>query len=214
MLNISARREKTTISPSVINNVNVNTGGSSVLNNPPKGIRYKPIPKKQITREIQPDYNDIQNDVIDSIPTTDESIKIIQNDGSAVPYIEPVQEQVNVSYEEQKDNQEVVKDEAINEIDVLKAYIQILKEHNIIKANKLILSADELANIVLVITDADEVNVSLNNDIGCVSIGKNYAVENIYVSKNNTRNDFKLFYPAQYAYIRDLKIDLKHVSRE
>jgi len=213
MLNISARREKTTISPSVINNVNVNTGGPSILNNPPKGIKYKPIQKKQITREIAPDYNDIQNDVIDPIPTTDESIKIIQSDGSAVPYIEP-EEQVNVSYEEQKDNQDVVKDAAINEIDVLKAYIQILKEHNIIKSNKLILSADELANIVLVITGADEVNVALNNDIGCVSIGKNYAVENIYVSKNNTRNDFKLFYPAQYAYIRDLKIDLKHVSRE
>lgn len=234
MLNISARREKTTISPSVVNNVNVNTTGLSNLNHIPKQL-----PKRITQRCIKPVKRDISieptdnNNVVNTYSDIDDSIKIINNDGSTTTYNEVNNNDYNdgvVIYGEHQDvNNDVdVKDNNAvvsnidnkfagngvdNEVDVLQKYISLLREHNIIKADKLILSPDELANIVLLITQADEVNITLNNDIGCISIGKFIAIENIYIIKNNTRNDFKLFYPSQYAYLRDLKIDLKHVSK-
>lgn len=223
MLNISARREKTTISPSVVNNVSVNTTGLSNLNHIPKQL-----PKRTTQRCIKPVKRDISieptdnNNVASAYSDIDESIKVIQPDGQAITYNENNDyndgvviygEQQDVNNEvDNKDNNAVISN-IDNEVDVLQKYISLLREHNIIKADKLILSPDELANIVLLITQADEVNITLNNDIGCISIGKFIAIENIYIIKNNTRNDFKLFYPSQYAYLRDLKIDLKHVSK-
>lgn len=225
MLNISARREKTTISPSVVNNVSVNTTGLSNLNHIPKQLPKRTTQRciKPITRDIsiEQQKND-NNNVANTYSDIDESIKIINNDGQAITYNENNDyndgvviygEQQDVNNEvDNKDNNAVISN-IDNEVDVLQKYISLLREHNIIKADKLILSPDELANIVLLITQADEVNITLNNDIGCISIGKFIAIENIYIIKNNTRNDFKLFYPSQYAYLRDLKIDLKHVSK-
>lgn len=203
MLNISVKNDKLKVNPSIVNNVSIN---NSKLNRIPKKV-VKPT----TTREI----------------ANDESIKIIDNVGNATTYSEPTpyeaiitnsideqpNEQLDVIYEEPtiKDNEEVKQDidkSLLNS--VLLQYIQLLKEHNIIKANKLIISTDELANIILLITQADEVNISLNQDIGC-SIGKIRLVDNIYVNKNNERKDFKIFYPNEYTYIRDLKINLKKV---
>lgn len=204
MLNISVKNDRLKVNPSIVNNVSIN---NSKLNRIPKKVVNKPT-----TRDIP----------------TDESIKIIDNVGNATTYSEPTpyesiitnsidehnNEQLDVIYEEpteQEDNKEVKQDidkSLLNS--VLLQYIQLLKEHNIIKSNKLIITADELANIVLMITQADEVNISLNQDIGC-SIGKVRLVDNIYINKNNERKDFKIFYPNEYTYIRDLKINLKKV---
>ena len=222
MLNISARRENLNVSPSVINNVNVNAQFSKL-----NRIPTKP-PTKPITRSIKPRTREITNEN----NNIDESIKVINADGSASVYVEPTpyeqinenndtNEQIDVAYTEQQDdtttiqqdnnNDNIIKSSINNEVNVLTQYIKLLREHNIIKAEKFVLTADELANIVLLITQANEVNISLNNDIGCVSIGKKRQVDNIYIIKDNTRNDFKLFYPSEYAYLRDLRVDLKNV---
>lgn len=217
MLNISARRENLNVSPSVVNNVNVKQYISKLNRIPTKPPTARSIPKR--TREIISNEN---NDI-------DESIKVINADGSASVYVEPTpyeqidqeqatdtNEQIDVAYTEQpieqeNNNDNIIKSTISNEVNVLTQYIKLLREHNIIKAEKFILSPDELANIVLLITQANEVNITLNNDIGCVSIGKKRQIENIYILKDNTRNDFKLFYPSEYAYLRDLRIDLKNV---
>ena len=204
MLNISVKNDKLKVNPSIVNNVSIN---NSKLNRIPKKITSKPI-----AREVP----------------IDESIKIIDNVGNATTYneptpyeniitdttTEPTHEQLDVIYEEPTITEDIK--EVKQDIDksllnsVLLQYIQLLREHNIIKSNKFIVSADELANIVLLITQADEVNISLNQDIGC-SIGKIRLVDNIYINKNNERKDFKIFYPTEYTYIRDLKINLKKV---
>lgn len=222
MLNISARRENLNVSPSVVNNVNVNADFSKLNKIPTKLTRTKSraILPRELTEAAQ------------EAAKTDETIKIIHQDGSASVYIEPTPyeaitedttEQVDAAYTEQQaeqqtqqqtqqqTEQQTIKSSISNEVDVLTQYIKLLREHNIVKAEKFVLNADELANIVLLITQADEVNVSLNQDIGCVSIGKKKQVDNIYIIKDNTRNDFKLFYPSEYAYLRDLRIDLKNV---
>lgn len=220
MLNISARRENLNVSPSVVNNVNVNANFSKL-----NKIPIKPPTARATQRNTQQRTRDIE--------TIDESIKVINSDGSASVYVEHTptpqgsyyeqidnnNEQIDVAYSEQQteqiqqpqDTQQTIKQSINNEVNVLTQYINLLKEHNIVKAEKFILNADELANIVLLITQANEVNISLNNDIGCVSIGKKRQVDNIYIIKDNTRNDFKLFYPSEYAYLRDLRIDLKNV---
>lgn len=217
MLNISARRENLNVSPSVVNNVNVKQYISKLNRIPTKPPTSRSIPKQ--TREIISNENN----------NIDESIKVINADGSASVYVEPTpyeqidnteptdtNEQIDVAYTEQpieqeNNNDNIIKSTISNEVNVLTQYIKLLREHNIIKAEKFILSPDELANIVLLITQANEVNITLNNDIGCVSIGKKRQIENIYILKDNTRNDFKLFYPSEYAYLRDLRIDLKNV---
>ena len=218
MLNISARRENLNVSPSVVNNVNVKQYISKLNRIPTKPPTTHNIPKR--TREITTNENN----------NIDESIKVINADGSASVYVEPTpyeqidqeqandtNEQIDVAYTEQPTEQiteqpnDIMKSTISNEVNVLTQYIKLLREHNIIKAEKFILSPDELANIVLLITQANEVNITLNNDIGCVSIGKKRQIENIYILKDNTRNDFKLFYPSEYAYLRDLRIDLKNV---
>ena len=218
MLNISARRENLNVSPSVVNNVNVKQYISKLNRIPTKPPTTRNIPKR--TREITTNENN----------NIDESIKVINADGSASVYVEPTpyeqidqeqandtNEQIDVAYTEQPTEQiteqpnDIMKSTISNEVNVLTQYIKLLREHNIIKAEKFILSPDELANIVLLITQANEVNITLNNDIGCVSIGKKRQIENIYILKDNTRNDFKLFYPSEYAYLRDLRIDLKNV---
>lgn len=205
MLNISVKNDRLKVNPSIVNNVSIN---NSKLNRIPKKLTVK----QPTTRE----------------GPIDESIKIIDNVGNATTYneptpydgiitntsTEPIHEQLDVIYEEPtitEDNKEVKQDidkSLLNS--VLLQYIQLLREHNIIKSNKFIVSADELANIVLLITQADEVNISLNQDIGC-SIGKVRLVDNIYINKNNEHKDFKIFYPTEYTYIRDLKINLKKV---
>jgi len=218
MLNISARRENLNVSPSVVNNVNVKQYISKL-----NRIPTQP-PARPTTRNIQPRTREITTN-----ENIDESIKVINTDGSASVYVEPTpyeqidnteqtdtNEQIDVAYTEQPTEQEnnndnIIKSTITNEVNVLTQYIKLLREHNIIKAEKFILSPDELANIVLLITQANEVNITLNNDIGCVSIGKKRQIENIYILKDNTRNDFKLFYPSEYAYLRDLRIDLKNV---
>lgn len=205
MLNISVKNDRLKVNPSIVNNVSIN---NSKLNRIPKKLTAK-----------QPTTRDIP---------IDESIKIIDNVGNATTYneptpyeniitntaTEPIHEQLDVIYEEPTITEDIK--EVKQDIDksllnsVLLQYIQLLREHNIIKVDKFIISADELANIVLLITQADEVNISLNQDIGC-SIGKVRLVDNIYVNKNNERKDFKIFYPTEYTYIRDLKINLKKV---
>ena len=210
MLNISVRSDKNKINPSIVNNVSIN---NSKLNRIPTKLtrtKIRPILQRELTEAVQ------------EATKTDETIKIIHQDGTASVYVEPspyegitedTTEQINVAYVEQQTEQQTEQKEAIDKSlinSVLLQYIQLLREHNIIKPDKFIISADELANIILLITQADEVNISLNQDIGC-SIGKIRLIDNIYINKNNERKDFKIFYPNEYTYIRDLKINLKKV---
>ena len=206
ILNISVRSDKNKINPSIVNNVSIN---NSKLNRiPTKLTRTKSgaILPRELTEAVQ------------EATKTDETIKIINQDGSASVYVEPspyerITEQIDAAYVEQQTEQQTEQKEAIDKSlinSVLLQYIRLLREHNIIKPDKFIMSADELANIVLLITQADEVNISLNQDVGC-SIGKIRLIDNIYINKNNERKDFKIFYPNEYTYIRDLKINLKKV---
>ena len=223
MLNVSVRKETTKVNPSIINTVNIQS--ESKLNKI-KSLSQKPIIKRNIDNSsikiinedgtVSP-YEEVTQD--QPVHHSDEAVNPLglveinpeQNDINVTYPIHPSDKAINpvgLETEIEKESKQLTSD---LKLDVVLEYIKLLREYGIIKPLKFVISSDELAKLVLMITQADEVNITLNSDVGCGLMSKEKLVENIYVLKNNERKDFKLFYPTEYTYIRDLKINMKKV---
>lgn len=96
-----------------------------------------------------------------------------------------------------------------NELIVLKSFITILQDNNILKDKKITLPAEKLCNFIMEATGADDVKISVNNDVGCLH-SCNHKIENILIMKDNNRQDFKINYNQLYLYIKELGINLKY----
>ena len=96
-----------------------------------------------------------------------------------------------------------------NELTILKSFITILQDNNILKDKKITLPAEKLCNFIMDATGAEDVKISVNNDVGCIHSAY-HKIENIIIVKDNNRQDFKINYNQLYLYIKELGINLKY----
>ena len=104
-------------------------------------------------------------------------------------------------------NSEQVKQEKLTVFleSVLNAYM----DNPLYINQKVLMKTSNLANLVKTLTDADEVNIEIANDIECCGRPTKYnTIENIVVVKNKERTDFKVSHNEWYRKLKDYRISL------
>ena len=104
-------------------------------------------------------------------------------------------------------NSEQVKQEKLTVFfeSVLNAYM----DNPLYINQKVLMKTSNLANLVKTLTDADEVNIEISNDIECCGRPTKYnTIENIVVVKNKERTDFKVSHNEWYRKLKDYRISL------
>ena len=104
-------------------------------------------------------------------------------------------------------NSEQVKQEKLNAFyeNVLHAYM----DNPLYVNQKVLMKTANLANLVKILCDADEVNIEIGKDIECCGRPTKYnTIENIVVVKNKERTDFKVSHNEWYRKLKDYRISL------
>ena len=99
---------------------------------------------------------------------------------------------------------------------IINAYSLLLTiaENNPLIVNKFIVAkASELAELIKLLTLADDVQINLNLDVDCSCVGsvQYSSVDKIYVIKNNQTLNFKYSYPHANKILDDHRVSLKYV---
>ena len=141
--------------------------------------------------------SDIQNET-----TTSQETQVVYPDDTGI-YVQATQENVN------KLTSDLAQE--INNNEALKIIIQMFKE-NPIYVNSLLITDDEkLAQLVKLLTNADEVTIDAE-DIGCGCTLNDYRKVNaIYVKTKNVMKNLKYDYPDVMKQLKELGINTKVV---
>ena len=99
---------------------------------------------------------------------------------------------------------------------IINAYSLLLTiaENNPVIVNKfLVAKASELAQLIKLLTEADDVQINLNLDVDCSCVGSvNYSsVDKIYIVKNGETLNFKYSYPNANKILDDHHVSVKFV---
>ena len=99
---------------------------------------------------------------------------------------------------------------------IINAYSLLLTiaENNPLIVNKFIVAkASELAELIKLLTEAEDVQINLNLDVDCSCVGsvKYSAVDKIYIIKNNQTLNFKYSYPNANKILDDHRVSVKYV---
>ena len=99
-------------------------------------------------------------------------------------------------------------------IQALHIILNIVRNNPLIVKNFVIPNGDDLNNLVRLLTNADEVEITLNYDVDCGCCGDNKIVfvDKIYVRKQNDLYIFKQSFPEAVKIFDDHKIYCKMVS--
>ena len=91
--------------------------------------------------------------------------------------------------------------------------INIVRNNPLVVENFVIANADDLNNLVRLLTNADEVEITLNYDVdcGCCADSKVALVDKIYVRKQNDLYIVKQSFPEAIKIFEDHKISWKMV---
>ena len=136
------------------------------------------------------------------------------------------QESSNVSYPpnpytQLEDDPNTPNDERLEALikskdNIINAYSLLLTiaENNPVIVNKFIVAkASELAQLIKLLTEADDVQINLNLDVDCSCVGSvNYSsVDKIYIAKNGETLNFKYSYPNANKILDDHRVSVKFV---
>ena len=99
---------------------------------------------------------------------------------------------------------------------IINAYSLLLTiaENNPIVVNKFIVAkASELAQLIKLLTEADDVQINLNLDVDCSCIGSAHysSVDKIYIIKGSETLNFKYSYPNANKILDDHRVSVKYV---
>ena len=141
--------------------------------------------------------SDIQNE-----STTSQETQVVYPDDTGI-YVQATQENVN------KLTSDLAQE--INNNEALKIIIQMFKE-NPIYVNSLLITDDEkLAQLVKLLTNADEVTIDAD-DVGCGCTLNDYRKVNaIYVKTKSEMKNLKYDYPDVMKQLKELGINTKVV---
>ena len=124
-------------------------------------------------------------------------------------------------YTQLEDDPKTPNDERLEELikskdNIINAYSLLLTiaENNPIIVNKFIVAkASELAQLIKLLTEADDVQINISLDVDCSCIGSaNYSsVEKIYIIKNGETLNFKYSYPNANKILDDHHVSVKFV---
>ena len=91
--------------------------------------------------------------------------------------------------------------------------INIVRNNPVVVKNFVIANADDLNNLVRLLTNADEVEITLNYDADCGCCGDSRValVDKIYARKQNDLYIFKQSFPEVVKILDDHKISCKMV---
>ena len=98
-------------------------------------------------------------------------------------------------------------------IQALHIMLNIVRNNPLIVKHFVIAKTDNLNNLVLLLTNADEVEITLNYDVdcGCCSNGNIALVDKIYVRKRDDLYIFKQSFPEAVKILDEHKISCKMV---
>ena len=98
-------------------------------------------------------------------------------------------------------------------IEALHIMLNIVRNNPLVVKHFVIANTDNLNNLVLLLTNADEVEITLNYDVDCGCCGDSRValVDKIYVRKHNDLYIFKQSFPEAVKILDDHKISCKMV---
>ena len=148
----------------------------------------------------------------------------LENKANAVVNLNISRDLTNETLAEYKDQETQEEDNPYSDVHVYKNSEQVKQEkltvflESVLNAymdnplyinQKVLMKTSNLANLVKTLTDADEVNIEISNDIECCGRPTKYnAIENIVVVKNKERTDFKVSHNEWYRKLKDYRISL------
>jgi len=99
---------------------------------------------------------------------------------------------------------------------IINAYSLLLTiaENNPLIVNKFIVAkATELAQLIKLLTEADDVQINFNLDVDCTCVGSGHysEVDKIYIIKGNQTLNFKYSYPNANKILDDHRVSVKYV---
>ena len=143
---------------------------------------------------------------------SNEPITEMNSNSTANPYI-PVDNTTNPYTDVKQDANNELLHYKDNVIEALSTMLQII-ENNPLIVNKLIVAtANDLTTLIKLLTNAEEVQLNLNNDIecSCINNSKYSTIDKIYVIKNGETLNFKYAFPDANKILDDHHISVKLV---
>lgn len=175
----------------------------------------KPVlDQKDIDQKSPPDKNNNQEST-QSSPTT---VSYSDHGGDHRSLFAPTDSNPYTNLKERSlETANITKEELSNIIDVKDKICQALLlmldivEHNPLIVNKYIIAeAESLKELVLLLTNGDEVSIQSDFDVGCTCGSNKYVnVDKIFVKKNDETFNFKYAFPEALKILDDHKISIK-----
>ncbi len=155
-------------------------------------------------RKDETSTNDTMNDTdVKYPPPTDElkidDVNVVERD---IPNIEP--------------NDSTGVDELKDSVEFLKLIIDAHKNNVIHYNNYIVLTDENLCNLIQTILHADEINITYDEDFDaycCVLSSKFSKIDNIYIKKNDVSYNLKYDYNDVYSIIEAYSISVKFVCK-
>ena len=100
-----------------------------------------------------------------------------------------------------------------NVIEALSVLLLIIENNPLIINKFIVASAEDLAQLIKLLTGADSVQINTSNDIDCqcITSGSYRTVDKIYVVKGNETSNFKYSYPDANKILDDHHVSVKLV---
>ena len=96
--------------------------------------------------------------------------------------------------------------------EALTLIIDIIQSNPLIQNKYIISHVDELTKLITLLTEADDVKIEINEDVGCCGIKSIAEIETIHIKKGDDICEFKYSYPLVKSLFIRLHISTKYVS--
>ena len=120
-----------------------------------------------------------------------------QKDSETFPVVDPIPEKTR----------EVVIEQNTQTEKVLKLMLEAYKDNPLHVNDYIVLTQEKLVDLVMELTQADKVELSISADIACCGpISKITYLDGIVVHKDDATKDFKIGYNEEYRFLENYRI--------